>query len=88
MPPFVEKFLDHGNGVSLIPARTDTKLFHDKIFPKVDGLFFLKGRITFFHVSGIKSDFTLNAPVVFLAMGRDNIEALRTSGLRGSLMVR
>ncbi|AUR86251.1 DNA N-6-adenine-methyltransferase [Vibrio phage 1.084.O._10N.261.49.F5] len=31
----------------LIPARTDTALFHDVILPRATGVYFIKGRITF-----------------------------------------
>ena len=32
---------------ALIPARTDTKLFHELIMPNATNVYFIKGRITF-----------------------------------------
>lgn len=44
MDEWLTKLADHGNGIALVFARTDTNLFHD-INP--DLTFFLKGRIKF-----------------------------------------
>lgn len=34
----------------LIPSRTDTKLFHDLIFPNASAIFFVRGRLNFENV--------------------------------------
>ena len=39
--------LMQGNGVALLPARTDTKWFHDLILPKAHEIRFIKGRLKF-----------------------------------------
>lgn len=44
MDEWLTKLADHGNGIALVFARTDTNLFHD-INP--DLTFFIKGRIKF-----------------------------------------
>lgn len=42
--------------VMLIPARTDTKNFHDLIVPYANQIIFIKGRIEFLKVGGGKSE--------------------------------
>src|SRR5690349_17674464 len=40
---WVERLAKHGNGISLTFARTETKFWHDWIFPFGHGILFLKG---------------------------------------------
>lgn len=52
MPKFVKYFMEQSKkpailGDVLIPARTDTKLFHDIILPNASKIWFIKGRLTF-----------------------------------------
>lgn len=52
MPEFVKFFVEQSKisgivGDVLIPARTDTKLFHEVILPNADRITFIKGRLTF-----------------------------------------
>ncbi len=52
MPKFVEYFMEQSKkdgivGDVLIPARTDTKMFHDIILPNASKISFIKGRLTF-----------------------------------------
>lgn len=50
--PFMEKMSEHGNGIALVPARTDTRWFHDFVFKKASAILFLKGRIKFYGSEG------------------------------------
>jgi site-specific DNA-methyltransferase (adenine-specific) len=50
--PFVEKARAESNAngttnVCLIPARTDTKLWHEVVFPHASAVCFVKGRLSF-----------------------------------------
>ncbi len=49
---FLARMVEHGNGVVLIYARTETANFFEYVWPKADALLFLKGRLTFCHVDG------------------------------------
>lgn len=49
------KFNEHGRGIALIPASTDTKMFHDQVWDKADSLLFIKGRLRFCHIDGSRS---------------------------------
>ena len=50
--PWMNRMALHGNGVALVFARTDTRCFHDHVFPYASALCFLEGRLTFFRPGG------------------------------------
>lgn len=49
---FIRRCVEHRNAVALTFARTDTRLFHELIFPNADSILFIKGRLSFYHVTG------------------------------------
>lgn len=77
----------HGNGIALVFARTDTTYFHEYVFGVADAIFFIKGRIKFYHVTGVEADSGAGAPSVLIAYGKDNVEALRNVPLKGKLVL-
>ena len=83
---WINKLYNHGNGIALIFARTETKGFHEYIWNKADALFFFKGRIKFHYVDGsVKS--AANAPSCLVVYGKDNIQSVKDSGLTGKLVI-
>ena len=87
-PPFgreavkwLRKMKTHGNGIALIPARTETAMFYETVWGAADGVLFLKGRPHFHFVDGRRAAFNSGAPIALVAYGSDNLEALRHSGL-------
>lgn len=54
---WLKKLADHGNGVALIFARTETKAFFEQVWDRADALLFLRGRLTFHHVTGEAGSF-------------------------------
>jgi hypothetical protein len=87
-PPFgreavkwLRKLRDHGNGVALIPARTETEMFYECVWGKADAVLFVKGRPHFHYVDGDRAPFNSGAPICLVAYGEENAEALRISGL-------
>ena len=87
---WVNKLAEHGDGIALIFARTETNGFHDEIWRKADAVFFFRGRINFYYVDGTKSD-RANAPSCLVAYGENNIlriqEAIMSDKLKGRLVV-
>lgn len=83
---WMEKLATHGNGIALIFARTETKGFHREIFDKADAIFFFKGRLAFANIKGEISN-TANAPSCLVADGKNNVEAIKNSGLKGKLVL-
>ena len=77
--------VEHGNGVVLIFARTETKAFFDFVWGKADAILFLKGRLKFHHPDGTIGG-TAGSPSVLIAYGKENVKALETCGLAGKLV--
>lgn len=84
--PHAEKFLkrmaDHGNGILLIFARTETKAFQQCCWARAHGMLFMAGRIKFRLPGGGVSG-PAGAPSVLIAYGSENLQALRRSGIPG-----
>jgi hypothetical protein len=83
--PFISKLAEHGDGVLLYFARTDTKVFQDEILGKADAIFFLRGRLSFLDFYGNVTG-NANAPSVLVAYGKNNVDALESCGLRGKFV--
>ena len=79
---WLSKLKKHGNGIALIFARTETKCFFENVWYDADAVLFVKGRIRFYHVSGIQGG-TPGAPSVFVAYGKENAKAFKESGIEG-----
>lgn len=82
---WLDRLAEHGDGIALIFARTETKGFHRQIWEKADAIFFFEGRLKFHYVDGRQGD-SANAPSCLVAYGAGNVEALRRSDLRGRLI--
>lgn len=84
--PHAEKFLkrmaDHGNGIALIFARTETKAFQLHCWQRADAMLFMSGRIKF-RLPGGGVAGTAGAPSVLIAYGRSNVHALHSSKIPG-----
>lgn len=85
---WLEKLAEHRNGLALIFARTETQGFHDQIWSKADSVFFFKGRLKFYHLSGEQGG-TANAPSCLVSYSNKNtvmIEKAIKNGLSGKLL--
>ncbi len=84
--PHAEKFLkrmaEHGDGVALIFARTETKAFQEYCWRRASGMLFIAGRVKF-RLPGGGSGGPAGAPSVLIAYGNANAQALRLSGIDG-----
>ena len=87
-PPFgreavkwLRRLRDHGNGIALIPARTETAMFYETVWCHAAGVLFIKGRPHFHYVDGSRAPFNSGAPIALVAYGSENLEALMNSHL-------
>lgn len=80
---WLERMADHGNGIALIFARTETKMFFDHVWPKANAILFLKGRLHFHHVDGSRAETNAGAPSVLVAYGEANAVFLFGSEIAG-----
>lgn len=80
---FMKRMGEHGNGIALVFARTETVFFQRWVFPLCDSILFLEGRLNFCNTAGIRSRLNAGAPSVLIAYGHHNVECLGDSGLKG-----
>lgn len=83
---WLAKLADHGDGIALVFARTETIGFFEQVWERADAVFFFKGRLKFWYVDGTEAG-TANAPSCLIAYGKPNVEKLRNSGFAGKLVV-
>jgi len=87
-PKWLKRLVEHGNGIALVFARTDTKWFHDYV-SKADAICFIRGRVAFVPAKYAseynKGLYTpkggCGAPSMLVAYGKDNAETLIKCGL-------
>lgn len=87
-PPFgreaihwMRRIAKHGDGIALIPARTETAMFYETVWGKADAVLFIEGRPHFYRVDGTRAPFNSGAPICLIAYGKENVAALEHSGL-------
>lgn len=87
-PPFgreavkwLRRMVEHGDGVALVPARTETAMFYECVWPKADAILFMKGRPHFHYVDGTRAKSNSGAPICLVAYGLTNVAALQRSDL-------
>lgn len=80
-PQWVEKLADHGNGIALIPARTETEAFYRLVWGRADAVCFVKGRPHFHRADGARAAFNSGAPIALVAYGQNNVAALEKAAL-------
>lgn len=81
--PWLEKLADHGNGIAMVLASTDTAWFQDFVAPFAVSVLFLRGRPRFQRPDG--SRVGLMRASCFAAYGARNAAHLRASGMAGWL---
>lgn len=81
---WLEKLADHNNGIALIFARTETKMFFDHVWNRASSLLFIEGRLWFYDESGTRGKSNSGAPSVLIGYGKEADMRLKNSGIRGS----
>lgn len=86
---WLSRLAEHGDGIALLFARTDTALWHDHVWPHASGLLFLRGRIRFHRSSGKAfvregGGSSAGAPSVLVGFGDRAAARLRSCGLAGA----
>lgn len=83
---WMERLSEHGNGIALIFARTETRGFHEQIWRKAKAVFFFEGRLKFHYVDGRQGG-TANAPSCLVAYDNENamriVDAICNNKLKG-----
>lgn len=83
---WLNKMANHGEGIALIFARTETAMFFEHVWPKASALLFIEGRLHFHHIDGSKAKANAGAPSVLVAYGREARIRLALSGIAGKII--
>lgn len=75
---WLKKFIEHGNGLALLPDMTSASWFHDT-FPKIDVAIFTK-RIKFIDINGNEGRHPSNGSVI-LGIGSQAVNAIERCNL-------
>lgn len=80
-PAWVERLAAYGNGIALIPARTETADFYRLVWDRADAVCFVKGRPHFHREDGSRAPFNSGAPIALVAYGFPNATRLEIANL-------
>ena len=83
---WLDRLADHGKGIALVFARTETAGFVEQVWGKADAVLFLHGRLHFHYPDGTRAPANSGAPSCLVAYGREAAERLERSGLPGSFV--
>ena len=82
---WLKRCAEHGNATALTFARTETRMFFETVWEKADAVFFFRGRLKFYHVTGKQGD-SAGAPSILIAYGPENVAALKRAKLDGKFI--
>ena len=85
MAPWIERMIEHNNGILLIPASTGIKLWQDLIFPNATAIHFYRHRIEFLRREGFEGGEKMVSPQAsaIIAFGDHAADKLVRSDLPG-----
>lgn len=83
---WLKKLADHGNGIALIFARTETRMFFAQVWNRANALLFIEGRLHFHHVGGNRAKSNSGAPSVLVAYGANNATILKDCDIMGKFI--
>jgi hypothetical protein len=69
---WLDRMASHNNGIALIFARTETKMFFEHVWAKAACLLFIEGRLFFHHVDGTRAKSNSGAPSVLVGYGDES----------------
>lgn len=78
---WMHRMADHGDGIALLFARTETSMFFSRVWRSASAVMFLEGRLHFHHANGQKARANAGGPSVLVAYGTANAHCLGRCGL-------
>lgn len=82
---FVQRMVDHNNGIALLYNRCGNAMFHDIIFPTATAMKFLRRRIRFYRPDGTQGGCPGSGSVL-IAWGEDNARVIQGCALEGKVV--
>lgn len=83
---WLNKMAKHNNGLALVFARTETKMFFESVWPKAKAILFIKSRIKFCFSNGEPAKENCGAPSVLIAYGDLAVKRLENCQIEGKLL--
>lgn len=83
---WLKKLSEHGDGIALIFARTETAMFFDYVWERASAILFLRGRLHFHRPDGARAAGNSGAPSCLVAYGDENALTLANSGIEGKIV--
>lgn len=83
---WLEMLARHNDGVALIFARTETRMFFDYVWNAATSVLFLEGRLVFYTPQWQKAQHNSGGPSVLVAYGDSNSASLGNCGIPGKFL--
>jgi hypothetical protein len=80
---WLNRLAEHGDGLALIFARTETRLWFTHVWPHASALLFLRGRLVFHRIDGRPAAANAGAPHVLIAYGAAEARRLASVDVPG-----
>lgn len=81
---WMEKLADHGNGIGLVFARTETAGFVRTVWERASAVLFIHGRLYFHYPDGTRAAANSGAPSALVAYGEHAAMRLCMSSIAGT----
>lgn len=89
---WMQRMAEHDRGTALVFARTETRWWHEHVWPRATAVFFLRGRLTFIRADGRphrrRGSGNAGAPSALIAYGPDDAARLEAVSIAGALVGR
>lgn len=85
---WLARLAEHGNGIALVFARTETAGFFREVWGKAFALRFIEGRLFFHHRDGARASANAGAPSVLVAYGPEAAYRLKVARIPGAYVER
>lgn len=83
---WLSKLAAHGNGIAIVFARTETRMFFDHVWGKADAVLFLRGRLHFHRIDGKRATANAGGPSCLIAYGAENAARLKAFNPGGAFV--
>lgn len=83
---WLTRLADHGNGIAIAFARTETRAFFSAVWGRATALLFIDGRLHFYRPDGSRAKGNAGGPSVLIAYGDECAERLQKSKIRGAFV--
>lgn len=83
---WLRRLAGHNEGTALVFARTETRMFHEHVWPNASAMLFIAGRPHFHRPDGIRANGNSGGPLLLIAYGRRDADLLGGSGINGAFV--